>query len=588
MTTKNVILTAAGGYSAPVGSTYAPAQLRGFLESPTICGSKTFAGSQRIFAGSTIGQNWTEVYLTPDSIIYDYAVNGSTIVGVGIGGSVLTGVVVRSTDGGTTWSKITTTTAGLFTVTFFNSLFIAGGYDGKVYSSPDGVTWTQRLSDPGVNINVSGASSTKIIVAAPPNRYYTSTDGITWSNLFFSPFLGDPTDVVWTGSLFVMVGYTSSNGLILTSPDGITWTQRLSVASGFFSSVAWSGSLLVATGSGVVATSPDGVTWTIVASGTGTGYTQVTWLTSRFLATNNSVIYYSTNGSTWVLESSNAPGSIGRPYTTINWVNGNYLASTHNGTTRVATVYSSPDAVKWDLKSTFTGYATDYLTDGSVTVAVAYRQSSSTNYIYTSTDLLTWTLRYSGSSGDLNSGVYANSLFVAVGNSGVILTSPDGITWTAQTSGTSNSLNKIIYSNGQFVVVGTSGTILTSSDGVTWTSRTSGTVNSITGIAWSGSTYCATASTDILRSTDGVTWTVSPAPSGITLRSIIWIGQQFVAVYDPFGQTQIWTSPTGTTWTKTDEFYEGTIVVGTNGSEVLIAGDSGNVFVSPEPLTASF
>ena len=57
---------------------------------------------------------------------------------------------------------------------------------------------------------------------------------------------------------------------------------------------------------------------------------------------------------------------------------------------------------------------------------------------------------------------YGNSLFVAVGDGGVILTSPDGVNWTARVSGTYNSLFGVTYGNGTFVAVGDGGTILTS------------------------------------------------------------------------------------------------------------------------------
>lgn len=62
----------------------------------------------------------------------------------------------------------------------------------------------------------------------------------------------------------------------------------------------------------------------------------------------------------------------------------------------------------------------------------------------------------------LNSVIYGNSLFVAVGNNGMILTSPDGTTWTIKNSGTTYLLSSVTYGNGQFVAVGDSGVILTS------------------------------------------------------------------------------------------------------------------------------
>ena len=69
-----------------------------------------------------------------------------------------------------------------------------------------------------------------------------------------------------------------------------------------------------------------------------------------------------------------------------------------------------------------------------------------------------WTKRSSGTTSGLIDITYGNSLFVAVGISGIILTSPDGITWTSRTSNTSNNLYGITYGNGLFVAVGGNGT----------------------------------------------------------------------------------------------------------------------------------
>ncbi len=64
-------------------------------------------------------------------------------------------------------------------------------------------------------------------------------------------------------------------------------------------------------------------------------------------------------------------------------------------------------------------------------------------------------------------------MFVSVGST--ILTSSDGISWTKRYSGTSSILRGVTYGNGLFVTVGRYGIILTSSDGISWTERTSGT-----------------------------------------------------------------------------------------------------------------
>ena len=88
--------------------------------------------------------------------------------------------------------------------------------------------------------------------------------------------------------------------------------------------------------------------------------------------------------------------------------------------------------------------------------------------IYTSSSGATgtWTKRTSGTGAQLNGVAFSSSLtlYVTVGNGGVILTSPDSVTWTPRTSGTSNNLNEILWDGTYFVAVGNSGTILTSTN----------------------------------------------------------------------------------------------------------------------------
>src|SRR5437867_5574007 len=63
---------------------------------------------------------------------------------------------------------------------------------------------------------------------------------------------------------------------------------------------------------------------------------------------------------------------------------------------------------------------------------------------------------------------YGNSLFVAVGESGIVLTSPDGNSWSQQNSGTSANLGPIAYGSGVFLARG-SNVLFRSNDGTNWT-----------------------------------------------------------------------------------------------------------------------
>ena len=179
------------------------------------------------------------------------------------------------------------------------------------YTSPDGITWTQRTlpsSSQWNSIAWNGTvfcaiSNTSGTVAA------TSPDGITWTARTL-PTSQVWNSIAWNGTLFAVVGGSAST-VAATSPDGITWTNR-TITSGTWSLVIWNGTVFLAIGSGTVAaTSPDGITWTartlayslpstpilaassslfvLMTSGTSTYQTSpdgITW-TQRSLGTSN-------------------------------------------------------------------------------------------------------------------------------------------------------------------------------------------------------------------------------------------------------------------------------------------------------------
>jgi photosystem II stability/assembly factor-like uncharacterized protein len=57
---------------------------------------------------------------------------------------------------------------------------------------------------------------------------------------------------------------------------------------------------------------------------------------------------------------------------------------------------------------------------------------------------------------------YGKNTFIAVGDNGTIITSPDGVTWTGKSSETSKHLYGATFGNSVFVVVGQDGIILLS------------------------------------------------------------------------------------------------------------------------------
>jgi hypothetical protein len=232
-------------------------------------------------------QPWSAVCWSPErGLFVAVAANGAT------------NNIMTSPDG-ITWTQRTSPVAyPLNDVTWAPTLglFVAvantGGTGvnlGRVITSPDGITWTARTlgtTAVGSQYNaqaVAWSPELGRLVAAFGNdatstaQFWYSADGITWTNSPVVPTIRAWRRIVWSPerALFVAVA-ADAGGYVMTSPDGITWTDRgfVTAAGVAFSAVAWSRELglfvAVASTSSSAASappyprtyvSPDGVTW---------------------------------------------------------------------------------------------------------------------------------------------------------------------------------------------------------------------------------------------------------------------------------------------------------------------------------------
>jgi hypothetical protein len=209
--------------------------------------------------------------------------------------------IVTSRDGRTWAERSNPSRSQLNDVIFGGGQFVAVGAvpsgsptdDATILTSPDGVTWTER-SNPkngrnllGVAYGVPSSSPTQgVYVAVGFYRNFvgsedsdayiiTSNDGITWTERA-NPKAVDLYDVIWAQELglFVAVGDNvlgspTDDTYIITSPDGITWTERANPGGVRLNAVAWNPAvnLLVAVGDNdgidaLILRSSDGITWT--------------------------------------------------------------------------------------------------------------------------------------------------------------------------------------------------------------------------------------------------------------------------------------------------------------------------------------
>jgi len=102
---------------------------------------------------------------------------------------------------------------------------------------------------------------TDIVSIGSHVRILTSLDGTTWTPRTSGTTTAFLSGIAWDGDQFVVVGDT----LYLTSPDGASWTPHAWGALPAAAAIAWNGHDFVAVGDhGAILTSTDGLTWTQV------------------------------------------------------------------------------------------------------------------------------------------------------------------------------------------------------------------------------------------------------------------------------------------------------------------------------------
>lgn len=283
--------------------------------------------------------------------------------------------------------------------------------------------------------------------------------GITWISRT-TPVDNNWFAVTYGNGLFVAVSGTGGTNRVMTSPDGINWTNRTSPDNNWLT-IAYGNDIFVAVASSGtgnrVMTSPDGITWT-----------------SRISAADNL-------------------------WTAVTFGNGLFVAVGQSGIgTRVMT---SSDGITWTLRSSAADNTWTNVTYGNE-LFVAVGMSGAGNRVMTSPDGIAWTIRASAADNGWLSVIYANSLFVAVAGSGVagsrVMTSPDGITWTLRTTPADNAWRSLAYGSGLYVAVASTGTgnrVMTSPDGTTWTIRTSAADNFWRAVAYANGIFVAVAQT---------------------------------------------------------------------------------------------
>lgn len=235
--------------------------------------------------------------------------------------------------------------------------------------------------------------------------------------------------VCYGNGLFVAVASDGTGNRVMTSPDGLTWTSRVSASDSYWRAVIYGNGLFVAVGgssNGTVMTSPDGINWT-----------------------------------------ARTPASASLEWFTVAYGNGLFVAAGQGGNTM-----TSPDGINWTLRPTSAaGYIPKVRFADGKFVFIA---QSGTNRIGYSVDGINWTYVTSQDAVNLASITFGNGLWVFKGAGGVRSTR-DFVTFiTGVTPAVAGAVNDGVYADGTFLFLDSAGTVVhVSLDGIYFDSRSS-------------------------------------------------------------------------------------------------------------------
>ncbi len=351
----------------------------------------------------------------------------------------------------------------------------SGSYNLYIFTSTDGNTWATNLvgnietftSSLSYNFFMTGNGNVIAAGWAPGEGLpflQFSTNSTAWTTVYNVPTVAQQGNAGAFGNgIYVIVASSFMGSLppILTSSDGLNWTNRQHAPAPAVGPTYTGTSIALNNGMYVVAT-PNAV-----------------------LISSNDAVY---------TVASNTPS-----ISSVASLGGGFIGVGPGGT-----IYQSGDGLSWTQRNSGTLSNLRGVTGGNgLLVAVGDNGA-----IQTSSSGTVWTSRTSGTSLALFSVAYSNGLFVAVGQLGTVLTSTDGISWTGQFSGTLSNLLSVVYGSAGFVAVGVGGTILTSTDGTNWFQSNSGTPSTLESITSGNGYYLASGDSAVVRtSPDGIVWT---------------------------------------------------------------------------------
>lgn len=260
------------------------------------------------------GRTWTTYQLGPDvrEISSSYFVSGRVgFVGAG------DGRIYKTTDGGTTWTKLSEVNYSPSAITllyFLNSQvgFARRGYRDLLRTADGGLTWTLYTDTFLENIIDMHFANEQVGMAVGEYgvMYFTSSGGLSWTAIGAAATSGLYGGTSWNGVWFTsptnayVVGQGRQGTLLRTADAGRTW-QGLSPLVGNVLDVIFPGHALegyALTTNGLLKTVDGGDTWVILPFGGSGNKLACPDARTLLVAGNSAQVYRSDDGGqTWTL-----------------------------------------------------------------------------------------------------------------------------------------------------------------------------------------------------------------------------------------------------------------------------------------------
>jgi len=491
-------------------------------------------------------------------------------------------------------------------ITYGNSMFVLNGNNQIMFTSPDGVTWTQQL---GLFCNNLYYFELPVPIFIAGD--YISSDGVTWTSAYIPAsvstvagistgsafyFIGNnPSGVcyvltsvdgdIWTttanpyppgtsmsgiaynGSKFIISFYTDAFGNptnnISTSADGITWVIETVPITAYWSNIVYAAGLFVLLPAAdsssnpinIVLTSPDGVTWTSRMLPVSDTWNTLTYVNNLFfIISADQNILTSSNGTTWGLQTipfipETLPIVIPDISTLIGMCYGNGKFVGISVGPNIS--FISPDGIDWtwnynlpDGESGDYNYCGMAFGDGTFVALTNSLNISGPNVAVISNNGINWNIQSMPTNNNWSYIVFGNGKFLAVDETNISSISTDGITWTNYT--TPGNINSLAFGNSLFEIIADN-VFYYSSDGITWTTGTGSAMNQ-SSIGYGDNIFTTVGSSEVGSvSTDGITWTPTTLPQG-DWEQITYGAGIFIAINNDRSNPNYIKSSDGVTW----------------------------------------